>query len=47
MKTFDDIGGVHDPPNLLVVLKIAAEPRPVLLPGFDDLGITSPQLVDS
>lgn len=39
MKAFDDIGRVHDPANLLVVLKIAAQTRPVLFPGFYHLRI--------
>ena len=41
MKAFDDIGGVHDPADLPVVLEITAEARPILLPGVDNLWIAS------
>ena len=37
MEAFDDISGVHDSSNLLVVLKIAAQARPVLLPGLSGI----------
>ena len=40
MKALDDIGSVHYPADILIILKITAEARPVLLPGFYDLGIT-------
>lgn len=39
VEAFNDIGCVHDPPDFLVVLKIAAQTGPVLLPGFDYLWI--------
>jgi hypothetical protein len=31
VETFDDVGCVHDPPNLAIVLEIAAQARPILI----------------
>src|ERR1700730_5525013 len=39
MEALDDIGGVHDPADVLVILEVVGEPRPVPAPRFNDFGI--------
>lgn len=39
MEAFYDIGGIHNPADVLIILKITAEPGPVLSPGFDHFRI--------
>ena len=39
MEAFDDIGGVHDPADIFVILEIVGKSLPVPASGFNHLGI--------